>query len=112
MKHIEFSGTLSEINRRLRKTELIRLSDFEEQAHLSLDIHTDEWHNGSELPRKDTEVLAKVKGFKFTSFKVLKHDGEFWWQHVPKLNDYMDADGWVGIKNEILKWKYIDDNSK
>lgn len=111
MKHIEFSGKLMEVNKKLRSTELISISDLDSQCKVTLDIETKDelWHKGDETPKPNTQVLAKVRGFKFATFKVLKYDDGYWWQHIPKVIDGMAQDGWVGIDNEILKWKYIDE---
>lgn len=67
------------------------------------------WHKPTELPTPDTEVLAEVSGFTFAKFTVLRHDEFGWWQHMPKLGEFMCADGWVGTQGlEVIRWAYIE----
>lgn len=66
------------------------------------------WYKDPLKPPRDTEVIAEVKGFKHSKYIIAKYDGEFWWQHIPKVFDAMEADGWIGIEPlKIVRWKYI-----
>lgn len=69
-----------------------------------------EWHRATETPKPDTEVLAEVKGFKHNRFIVLKWSEKSWWQHIPRMNDIMPSDGWVGTQGLfVIRWAYIDE---
>lgn len=66
------------------------------------------WHYKDELPKRNEEVLAEVEGFDYCHFTICKHDGEFWWQHIPWLGGLMPTDGWCGLGNlKIIRWAYI-----
>ena len=68
------------------------------------------WHKSTEHPKPDTEVLAEVKGFEHNRFAVLKWTKEGWWQHIPRMNDIMPSDGWIGTQGLfVIRWAYIDD---
>lgn len=69
------------------------------------------WHNATEIPSPDIEVIAEVEGFKYARFCVLRHTEEGWWQHIPKVFDRMPCDGWVGTGNvRVIRWRYIEED--
>lgn len=69
------------------------------------------WHRATETPRPNTEVLAEVKGFNHNRFIVLQWTKEGWWQHIPRMNDIMPSDGWIGTQGLfVIRWAYIAEN--
>lgn len=72
------------------------------------------WNYSPDVPDKagdTTEILAEVKGFDHAKYVILRFDPEYgWWQHIPKMNDRMPCDGWVGTQElEVIRWAYIED---
>ena len=66
------------------------------------------WHNSTKKPKPDMEVLAEVKGFQHNKFIVLRYTKEGWWQHIPRMNDIMPSDGWIGTQGLfVIRWAYI-----
>lgn len=62
-----------------------------------------------EKPEPDTEVLAEVEGFDYAKYTIVKWDGKYWLQHLPRLLKEMPFDGWFGFSGNITvkRWRYI-----
>lgn len=85
--------------------EAIEVPGFDEEFEIGL-----EWHRSTETPKPDTEVLAEIKGFEHNRFAVLRWTKEGWWQHIPRMNDIMPSDGWIGTQGLfVIRWAYIED---
>lgn len=68
------------------------------------------WHEPTETPKPDTEVLAEVDGWKYAKYAVLKYVYDDWWQHIPANNETLRSDGWCGIEGITIKrWAYVEE---
>lgn len=69
------------------------------------------WHDAErEKPKPDAEVLAEVDGYQFAKYTVVKWDGEYWLNHLPKIVKEMPTDGWFGFSKNITvkRWRNIE----
>lgn len=73
----------------------------------------DIWHNRFDVPEKGRDILAYYKNYPYCNFVIVRHDGQFWFQHLPPMHPIFPRGGWVGIdESGIQKWAYIDELTK